>query len=112
MAKFFGAIGYAETKEVEPGKWKDIIVERFYYGDIVENTSSRWSPNTDSTNDDITITNQISIVADPFAYQNFHKMKYIEFMGARWKIDTVKVLRPRLIMTTGGLYNGPTLKTS
>lgn len=105
MAKFFGPVGYAETIETSPGVWMDQITERNYSGDIERNTS-RWSTSSDSTNDDLNISNQISIIADPFAYQNFHSMKYIEFMGTRWKITSVEVKYPRLILTIGGVYNG------
>lgn len=103
MAKFFGAIGYAETKETTPGVWEEQITERTYYGDLTRNT--RRLQTSDKLNDDINVTNEISIVADPFAYQNFHSMKYIVFMGAKWKIESVEVQYPRLILTIGGVYN-------
>lgn len=105
MGKWCGNIGYADSVEIKPGVWDDVITERKYYGDVTRN-SSRWSPSTDSTNDDLNINNQFSIIADPFADHNFHKMKYIEFMGAKWKITGIEVQRPRLILTIGGLYNG------
>ena len=103
MAKFFGAIGYAETKETTPGVWEEQITERTYYGDLIRNT--RRLQTSDKLNDDINVTNEISIVADPFAYQNFHSMKYVIFMGAKWKIESVEVQYPRLILTIGGVYN-------
>lgn len=103
MGKFFGIIGYEETKETSPGVWKGDITEREYFGDVIRNTSG-WSASPDSTNDNLNINNQISIVADPFAYQNFHLMRYIEFMGAKWKITNVEVRYPRLILTVGGVY--------
>lgn len=106
MAKWYGVVGYAETKQVQPGAWKDEITERKYSGDVIRN-SSRWSTSSDSTNDDLNINNQISILADPFAYQNFHSIKYIEFMGAKWKVNSVDASQyPRLILTIGGVYNG------
>lgn len=105
MAKWYGVIGYAETSEVTPGVWRDEIVKREYSGDIIRYIS-RWSTSSNSTNDDLNISNQISIVADPFAYKNFHSMRYIEFMGAEWKITNVEVKYPRLILTLGGVYNG------
>lgn len=105
MAKFYGPVGYAETVEIRPGVWDDQITERIYSGDVIRNTS-RWSTSSDSTNDDLNISNQISIVADPFAYQKFHLMKYVEYMGTRWKITSVEVKYPRLILTIGGIYNG------
>lgn len=103
MAKFYGAIGYAETKETTPGVWEEQITEKFYYGELVRNT--RRIQSSDKLNDDINVANELSILADPFANQNFHSMRYAEFMGAKWKISNVEVQYPRLILTIGGLYN-------
>ena len=105
MGKWYGAIGYSMTIETTPGVWSNIDVTRNYFGDVIRNTN-RWSSNSDSTNDDLNINNQISIVADPYAHQNFHYMKFIEFMGTRWKISNIEVKYPRLILTLGGVYNG------
>ena len=104
MAKFYGAIGYAKTVETMPGVWTEQITERDYYGDVIRN--SRRLQSSDKVNDDININNQISIVADPYAINNFHSMRYVEFMGAKWKISDVEVQYPRLLLTLGGLYNG------
>ena len=105
MAKFYGAVGYAELIETAPGVREERIVERKYYGDLVRNT--RRLQSSEHLNDDINVANEISIVADPFANQNFHKMRYVVYMGARGKISNVEVQFPRLILTIGGLYNGP-----
>ena len=104
MAKFFGTIGYAETVETAPDVWKEQITEREYFGDFLRNVR-RLQP-SGQVNDDITIANEISIVADPYARENFHNMRYISYMGARWKVSSVEVQYPRLILTTGGVYNG------
>lgn len=104
MAKYYGVIGYAETVETVPGVYEEQITERNYYGELVRNT--RRLQTSDQVNDNINIANEISIIADPFATQNFHAMRYIEFMGAKWKITNVEVRYPRLILTIGGLYNG------
>lgn len=104
MAKFYGAIGYAVTEETKPGVWEEKITERMYYGDLSRNTR-RLQP-TERLNDNINIANEISIVADPFANENFHSMRYVEFMGAKWKITNVEVQYPRLILSVGGVYNG------
>lgn len=105
MNKWFGKIGYITHVQTAPSVWSNEETVREYYGDIIRN-SSRWSTNQDSTNDDLSISNQISIVADPFAYQNFHSMKWIEFMDAKWKITSVEPKYPRLILTIGGVWNG------
>ena len=104
MAKFYGVIGYAITSETEPGIYEETIIERSYFGDLIKNT--RRLQSSDKVNDDINISNSISIVADPYANENFHAMRYVEFMGAKWKISDVDVQYPRLVLTIGGVYNG------
>lgn len=103
MAKFYGVIGFAETVETKPDVWEEQLTERPYYGDLLQNTSRFQA--TEHLNDDLTIANRVSIVADPFANQNFHLMRYVEFMGAKWKITNVDVQYPRIILTIGGVYN-------
>lgn len=103
MAKFYGEIGYVETIETEPGVWVENIIKRNYYGDLIRNTRSLVS--SGNVNDNINISNEISILADPYANEHFHSMRYVEFMGAKWKITNVEVKYPRLILTIGGLYN-------
>lgn len=105
MAKWFGKVGYSEAVETAPGVYtpQDTIHE--YYGDVKRN-STRWSVNSDSTNDDLTVNTQISIVADPFAIDKFYSIKWIEFMGAKWKVISVEPQLPRLLLTLGGAYNG------
>ena len=104
MAKFYGPIGYAETKETTPGVYTETIVEKNYSGDVLRN-SNRWQAN-EKVNDDLIMDNEISILADAFAYQNFYSIRYVKWMGAAWKVTKVTVLRPRLILTLGGVYNG------
>lgn len=104
MAKYYGSIGYAVNTEVRPGVWKPVITEYNYFGDV--NRNIRLFQGNDKINDDLNISNEISIVADPFAYQNFHLMKYVEYMGSKWVVSKVEVQPPRLILTIGGLYNG------
>ena len=105
MAKFYGIIGYVETVETTPGIWEEKVTERVYSGELRRN-SSRWSTSSDSTNDNLNISNTIRIVADPFANQHCSSMKYVEFMGSKWKITNIEVDYPGLILTIGGIYNG------
>lgn len=104
MAKFYENIGYGVSAETRPGVWDEIITEKPYYGDV--NKLSRRLRTDDKVVDDINIANEISILADPFAYENFSTIKYVEYMGAKWKVTNVEVKFPRLILVTGGLYNG------
>lgn len=105
MAKFYGPIGYAVSIETSPGVWDDSIIERNYAGDILE-MSNRLSEKSDSVNDDLTLNHRISVLIDPYAYENFSSIKYVEVMGTKWKVSNVSVQYPRLILSTGGVYNG------
>ena len=103
MAKWFGVIGYAETVETAPGVWEEKITERSYYGEVIRN--NRRLQSTEHLNDDVNVSNEISILADPYAINNFHSMRYVEFMGARWKVSNIGVQYHRLTLSLGGIYN-------
>lgn len=105
MAKFYGKIGYGVPVETVPGVWEDVIIERNYYGDVLRNT--RALQEGDKINNDISVGNSISIVADAYAHEHFFAMKYIFWAGAYWTVSNVEVQRPRLILQLGGVYNGP-----
>lgn len=105
MTKWFGKVGYSETVETAPGVWMPQDTVREYFGDIKRN-ATRWATDSNSTNDDLTVNAQISIVADPFALDKFYSMKWIEFMGTKWKITNVDPQYPRLVLTLGGVWNG------
>ena len=110
MARFYGAIGFLRTEETDyenhPGVWEPILTERNYYGDVIRNTH-RWDQNGSSPNDNLVLNNTISIVSDAFAERNIGAMKYVRWHGERWTITNIEIQRPRLILTIGGLYNGP-----
>lgn len=104
MPKICGIIGFCKTEETTPGIYEEVITERSYYGDL--NRNSRRLQSSDKVNDDINISNEISIIADPYLRENFHTMRYVTFMGAKWKVTNVDVQYPRLNLMLGGLYNG------
>jgi len=92
MVKFYGKIGFAVTVENAPGVWEEKIKERLYYGDFTRNTGMYQS--SAQLNDDVNVANEISIVADPFVNENFYAMRYLIFMGTKWKITKVEVQYP------------------
>lgn len=111
MPKFFGKVGFAVPTETAPGVWTDkIITERSYRGDITK--MARRLNGSEYLNDNITVNNSISIVADAFANENFFAIRYVQWAGTRWKVSDVEVQRPRLILTLGEVYNGSTPETS
>ena len=104
MAKYCGKIGYAVSEETSPGVWKEKITEREYYGELIKNT--RKLANGENLNDDITVANDVSIVADPFAMEHFYQIRYAVLYSVKWKVSDVEVKSPRLILRLGGVYNG------
>lgn len=103
MAKWHGKIGYAKMVETSPGVVEEKIITYDYRGNLTRNT--RRLQGSNELNDDIVVANEISIVADPFARENFHDIRYVEFMGTNWKVSNVEVHYPELILTLGGKYN-------
>ena len=106
MAKYFGTIGFKTTYEETRGNWVEDITERDYYGDVTRNyvRTNTYGDNT-TTNRTPECNNSISIVADPYANENFHNIIYATFMGTKWTVSNVEVQYPRLNLTLGGVYN-------
>jgi len=105
MAKFYGAIGYNHgTVEQKPGVFVESIVEKQYYGDILRNT--RQLREGESVNNDLTVGNSISIVANAYANEHFHAIRFVDWAGSLWDVTDVSVEAPRLVLRLGGVYNG------
>lgn len=103
MAKWCGNVGYADRVETEPGIWEDDFTVRMYYGDVQSNFRSLQG--SGNVNDNLNISNKISIVADPYAMDHFHNIRYVEYASAKWKVTNVEVMYPRLMLTLGGVWN-------
>lgn len=105
--RFHGEVGYGVQVEDPPESdvWKDRIIERQYFGDVVRNV--RQLREGEYLNSDISLTNSISIVADAYASEHFFAIRYVKWAGAYWTVSEVTVERPRLLLRLGGVYNGP-----
>ncbi len=104
MAKFFGSIGYAKTEETAPDVWTEVIREiSDVKGDVLK-FSHKWDSGK-SINDDISISNKISIIANSFLLECVGTMRYVKWMGVKWKISDISVEYPRLILSLGGVFN-------
>lgn len=104
MAKWSGDIGFYETVETEPGLYESQVITQHYRGDV---NTLRWRhTSTDTINDNINISTQISIIANPYIYSNCYNIAYVEYLGHKWKVSEVEPRLPRLILTLGGDYNG------
>lgn len=105
MTRFYGYVGYSLQTETSPGVWEDVCVERPYYGSVVRDTA-KWREGG-SIHKDLTVANIISIIADPYAMNHIHTIRYVEWEGVFWSVSEVQVKRPRLQLRLGEVYNGP-----
>lgn len=103
MSKYCGKLGFVKTVETERGIYEEQIVERTYKGDVLASRVNRESP--DKINGDITVNNRLSIVGDSFFNENAFCLRYATWMGVKWNINSIEVLRPRMILSLGGVYN-------
>jgi hypothetical protein len=105
MAKFFGKVGYVHVTNVGNGVHREVPTERDYYGDVLQ--PARRLTDETKVNSDVEARNMISVLADDYATENIFAIRYVWWGGARWKVTYVEAKRPRLILTLGGVYNGP-----
>lgn len=104
MAKFAGFVGYATQTDDGNGIVTESYVEKKLRGDLLKAVKS-YEEGT-KVNDDITLSHRISIVADKYAYSNFDKIRYVVLYGVKWKVTSIEIIRPRLVLTVGGVFNG------
>lgn len=108
MAKFYGLIGYSDEQIEDPagsGIWKDVIIERDAVGDILNQSAQ---VRTKEINSDISLSQRVSLLGDAYAYEHFHRIRYVKYLGVYWQVTTVEVKHPRLVLSLGEVYNGPT----
>lgn len=112
MAKFYGSIGFSITKELRPGAYVEEIVQKKYVGDIIRNTR-RMSDSQYTTNGNITLSNQISIVSkDNFIAENYQNIVYVEWKGVKWMVTSISIERPRILLSLGGVYGNQTFEAT
>lgn len=108
MARFYGEVGFGKDEEVPPGSgvWKQQVTEMPYFGDITKNI--RRGSTGENLATDLSLNHIVSIVADDYAIQSLSFIKYVKWAGGVWAVTKVEAQRPRLLLTLGGVYNGPT----
>lgn len=100
--KWFGEIGFKEIVEEARGVLVPKVVPRQFYGDVLRDS---WrEQQADKINADLHVSNKLSVVADQYLQNNFHKIAYVTFGGAKWTVSGVEVNYPRLTLDLGSLY--------
>lgn len=103
--RFYGLIGFATTNtDNDDDIWKEEIIAKPYMGDVIRHG---WNAQpAEKLTKDIKLNAQISIIADEFAYDFMHLIRYAVYRNAKWEVTAIDIQRPRLILTLGGVYNG------
>lgn len=104
MTRYSGLIGFAtKSTETTPGVWTEGITERKMTGDVLDARLSQSI--AESVNPSLTINNRVSVVGDRFSFENYSSIRYAEYLGQKWAVTSIQVLRPRLILQLGGPWN-------
>jgi hypothetical protein len=103
MAKFTGKVGFIEFVESEPGLFRPVVIEKSFSGDLLLDRRG-WKA-SEHTSGDVFVSNRISLLANADLVNNLANIKYVIFMGVKWKVATFEILLPRVILTLGEVYN-------
>lgn len=112
MARFYGRIGFVTQEEspIGSGIYVEVPYERMYRGEVTRNYK-RWD-NASQLNPNLNISNTISILADPYVNANLSNVRYVKWLDNYWSVTSAEVSDRRLVLSIGGVYNGPTVDSS
>jgi hypothetical protein len=106
--KLTGIAGF-ELDQVEredmPSVFESKVVTKKFRGELL---GQIWrNQNSDkSTNDNLLNNNKISLVINKFFMNNIANLKYVEYNGVKWRVESFDIKAPRIHITLGGVYNG------
>jgi len=104
MARFSGEVGYVTQEETTPGVWTSVDKVRTMRGDLIrQNANNR---DSDKANGDVSLNHRVSLVGDAYSFANYFNIKWIKIDGYKWKVTSIEIQSPRIIVTIGGMYNG------
>ena len=106
MARFHGKVGFfIEENDQETGIPRRTNVEKSFYGRIIE--PGRRFQAAENGAQDLVMNNQIAITANDYAFRHSSCITYVHYMGGRWSVTGIRTKGPEIILTLGGVYNGP-----
>lgn len=104
MARFSGLVGYVTEEETVPGVWGPVEKTRMMKGDVIHQVS-RYDKG-EKVNDDIVLNHRISLIGDSYSFGNYYNLKWVKMGTIKWKVTSIEIKRPRLIVSLGGVWNG------
>lgn len=104
--KFVGKIGFwIDDVETAPSVYEPKIIEKPYVGDVTRNYR-RNQYESGKQNKNLSLNNQIDILADTYLQQNYHTARYVLWNNVRWEVTAVEVDYPKIKLEIGGVYDG------
>lgn len=102
MSRFSGKLGFVMTHETEEGVWLENVIELPAKGTI--RSLYVRNDNSSSTNTNLRLTNEISVLMDTKINIYLETLKYVIWKGSKWEVQSIGVNYPRLTINLGGLY--------
>lgn len=106
LTRYRDKVGFVGYREISPGIYKPVSEERLCSGSVVK-YSSHYSEGSNSTNPNLGIRNQISILANSFVIRNHSLIRYAYLYGRKWCVKSIEFAGRRLILDLEGIYNSP-----
>lgn len=100
--KWYGNIAFSNQVETEPDVFEERLIKKKFMGDFISVRKS--NDMSSSINVDLSVSNQLSVLMDPFLQNNFHNIVYVEFNGGKWTVSSVELKERRLLLSFGKLY--------
>lgn len=104
MARFSGVVGfYTGQEEVRPGIFQEAYEEHRLRGDTLR---SGYNQSENQTKyDTLRLNNRVSLLGDTYSFNNINAIRYVTINGQSWKVSSVEIQRPRLILEIGEVWN-------
>lgn len=104
--KFSGKVGFwIDDDEIEPGYFVSHFVEKKYTGDVSRD-NRHWNESDKGTISNYRVNNEIYILTDLYARQNWQSIRYVVWNGVKWKVSSVSLGYPRCTLVLAEVWNG------
>lgn len=104
MTRYAGNIGFYSGETNNDGIVTPSYTDHKMRGDTFTVRALRTE--SQQRQDDLSFSNQLSLLGDQYSFENFSNIVYAEFMGQKWKVTSVEIQYPRMTLTLGGIWNG------
>lgn len=106
MNRFYGTVGFVSTEEStsSPGVFEERVVEKRYYGEFLSSGYRR--DDNQVINPNIHLSNRVSLLTDPYAFEHASYIAYVKIAGTKWAVSSIEFQGKRLVCSFKGIYEG------